>query len=154
MMETTISPEVQAMLDACPVPDIAIGEDLKHGDLEIDARVARGVALLDVMHPQWDEDIDLCTFDMANCQKCALGQLYDWYHDGCVSMGDPNDKVIAQFGFCSRIAMHSPCHLTRNWEYGERWGHARAMEYRQLTEAWSQVIKDRRLKRTLALAMP
>jgi hypothetical protein len=43
---------------------------------DIPERVARGVALLDVMQPGWDQLIDLEALDLGSCTACIIGQVY------------------------------------------------------------------------------
>lgn len=54
----------------------------------IEARVARGVALLDEKLPGWDRRIDLDKLDLASPCNCVLGQTWDEQSD------DPDDPYF------------------------------------------------------------
>lgn len=41
----------------------------------VEARVARGAAWLDSVHPGWERRIDLASLDLADGCRCVLGQL-------------------------------------------------------------------------------
>lgn len=45
----------------------------------VEARVARGVALLDGQWPDWPEHVDLRTFDITSPCRCVVGQLFGRY---------------------------------------------------------------------------
>jgi len=45
-------------------------------------RVQRGAALLDNVHPEWWQRIDLQQLRMQTCKSCALGQLYGSFEAG------------------------------------------------------------------------
>jgi len=49
--------------------------------MTIAERVTKGAELLDVKRPRWFLEIDLGLLNMANSEKCILGQLYDYYDD-------------------------------------------------------------------------
>lgn len=53
----------------------------------IDARVARGAALLDLRWPGWRSEIDLDRFHIGHSQDCVLGQLYGDYAGGLRILG-------------------------------------------------------------------
>lgn len=42
-------------------------------------RVARGVAILDEIEPEWRSKIDADTLDIAKCEYCIIGQAFGWY---------------------------------------------------------------------------
>lgn len=54
---------------------------------DLDAKVARGIALLDDRMPGWRQRIDLDLLDMSSCDFCILGQLFGDYDDGFVALG-------------------------------------------------------------------
>lgn len=54
-------------------------------------RVAKGVAWLDENYPGWFDVIDLDTLDIAACDRCVLGQVYE----GCIPPEEKN-QLIAQ----------------------------------------------------------
>ena len=41
-------------------------------------RVARGVAILDAIEPEWRSEIDADTLDIAKPEYCIIGQLFGW----------------------------------------------------------------------------
>lgn len=63
---------------------------------EIEARVARGVAVLNQQNPGWRDHIAPGDLDMGACERCVLGQAYGSYDDGLVSLDlydDIDDRV-------------------------------------------------------------
>jgi hypothetical protein len=77
---------------------------------DMQARVQRGMRLLDERVPGWQVDIDLDELDMHSCDRCIVGQLYrsgrlraddavnPWYgfHDALSALGVANASL---FGF-------------------------------------------------------
>lgn len=54
---------------------------------ELEARVARGVALLDRELPDWRERVDVAELDMGSCTYCVLGYTFGTYVTGLFKAG-------------------------------------------------------------------
>lgn len=96
----------------------------------VEARVARGAALLDEKRPGWERKIDLAVFALDDGCKCVVGQLFGDYIDGIGLLGCPGPWNTA---------------LDLEWErrhgfltsYGESWS------WEELEEAWASLLKER-----------
>lgn len=115
------------------------GEDV---NAELDARVARGAALLDKARPGWAAKISLDTLAMESCDRCILGQLCGEF----------------KRGFKSIIADEPNIVLFRSGEYGftliedEQWIEVHAVRsttaaamarFEMLGDAWRRAIRSR-----------
>lgn len=56
-------------------------------DYNYSINVARGVAVLDAVKPDWRESIDLETLSMETLDECILGQVFGGYTTGCERFG-------------------------------------------------------------------
>ena len=89
-----------------------------------DARVAQGVAYLNVFQPDWFKGIDLATLDISSGTTCALAQLAggSWQKAIRAHSAIDNESAMQPLGFC------------------ERSGPDRDLRYQQLTKAWRRAI--------------
>lgn len=81
-----------------------------------EARVARGIALLDECGPKdWRSKIDLDTLDIASPWRCVLGQLYGSFGWGLGALsGAFSCRLAAHYGFTGDTRVHMD-HLTGAW---------------------------------------
>lgn len=84
----------------------------------------RGAELLDREMPGWDKDINLAVLHLNWCDKCVVGQLYEWYYDGLLTLGLRTTNDECEHGFNT----HS--------DDDEDWN--------KLTEEWRDLIASRR----------
>lgn len=90
--------------------------------IRVQARVARGAALLDDASPSWWNYVDdERNFDMGHERWCVLGQLYGKYRIGL-------NRLKIRSGYAYGFKAHT--------ERG----------IRQLDEAWRDVIANRRAR--------
>lgn len=75
-------------------------------DKAVEARVARGAALLDEKHPGWDRLIDLETLDMTSGTRCVLGQLYGTLDDGEAVLGLGRAQTARHGFICTSAAFY------------------------------------------------
>jgi hypothetical protein len=87
-------------------------------------RAALGALLMDEQTPDWFEIVDLATLQMADCDRCILGQVHGEYIWGSELLGLTMEGQI-ELGFTDR-----------------RWG---GSDYYLLDEAWTREIVRRRL---------
>lgn len=88
----------------------------------LEARVQRGIALLDSARPAWREDIDTEILNVGDLTRCPLGQLFGDYCNGISAL----DSIMRARGEDAIL----PC------EYGfehEEWV---GITYEDLTGAW------------------
>jgi hypothetical protein len=90
-------------------------------------QVERGSAWLDEYRPKWDEEIDLAVFDINNCDRCILGQLFGAYYATVAKFGFSRSDEF-ELGFCG------PPGGSEGWE----------KSWELLTEAWRDEIARRR----------
>jgi hypothetical protein len=95
--------------------------------------VAEGVRLLDAKEPHWYTRINLGTLDMAECDRCILGQVYGNYTEGVekvflvrVSPQGPVPDRVYDYGFNAPLVQRT---------YKE--------EIVFLAECWKAVIEKR-----------
>ncbi len=88
-------------------------------------RVARGVALLDLKAPGWDDRINVAELNIASCHVCICGQVFGSYSGGIRVLG-------IDWNADNDYMYRSPV------EYGFTGGPL-------VTEAWRDVIARRRL---------
>lgn len=62
-------------------------------------RVAAGAELLDELYPEWEKQIDLDLIDMADGDRCIVGQLFGDYEGGLHDLGLGGDTEGADHGF-------------------------------------------------------
>jgi hypothetical protein len=98
----------------------------------IEARVARGAAWLDSVHPGWERRIDLSTLDLALGCRCVLGQIWA-------------DKATAHqtgFGWARKLLPDDEESLvTPATAHG--FAGVGTREVRALDEAWIALLKER-----------
>lgn len=92
----------------------------------IEARVARGMALLDRARPGWHRRINLDRLDIADGRRCALGQTYGMYGWGVDRLG-LSRGTSASHGFNANYVVPV---TTRT-------------EYNRLTAEWRRQIETR-----------
>ncbi len=51
-------------------------------------RVQRGITFLDGREPGWVDKIDLEEFQISNCTRCVLGQVFGAYNSALSELGD------------------------------------------------------------------
>jgi hypothetical protein len=64
-----------------------------------EARVARGVALLDEKRPGWSREVNPDTLDMRSNTLCVLGQLFDHYGEGLRVLSLGTRIEATRYGF-------------------------------------------------------
>jgi hypothetical protein len=97
----------------------------------VEARVARGAAVMDCFAPGWELVMDLGDLDMADCHVCILGQRFGSYTAGLdeLELFRPDD-----FDFDKGVDWQVDCGFDV---------HGNAAQYVELTDAWGKLIKDR-----------
>jgi hypothetical protein len=90
-----------------------------------EARVARGVALLDEKCPDWRTRVNPDTLDMASDFDCVLGQLYGRYSLGWQPLGITSGVQATRYGFSAEAELYAD---------------ADDAELAALTEAWRAVL--------------
>lgn len=50
------------------------------------ARVEKGIELLDGINPGWRNGVNLNLLDMGSCEFCILGQVYGGYTEGIAAL--------------------------------------------------------------------
>lgn len=113
--------------------------------IDYEARVAKGVALLDEKFPGWAEHIDVDTLMIASSNRCVTAQLAAWqsndpdtdYRDGMnlldLTVGECNDGSYTMHGFNAE---------TEDAE-GLPVGYLQHRAYDTLEAAWKRVISER-----------
>jgi hypothetical protein len=109
-----------------------------------EARVARGVALLDEKRPGWRTQVNPDTLDMASDFNCVLGQLYGRYSDGWRPLDLTSGVQATRYGF---DAVPDGAGYRLNWL-----GRSRS-ELNALTEAWRAYLGGTHRRTALADAM-
>lgn len=95
--------------------------------IEIRDRVKKGTEWLDDKRPNWEDEIDLVTFDMNSMEHCVLGQVFPGW-----------DELT-----------HSPANQSLGWlsERGfwllEHFYHNGGASYGDLQKEWTRVIEER-----------
>jgi len=111
-------------------------------DAILDARAAKGAALLDPRHPHWRDEISILTLDLSNVDCCVLGQLYT-----------PSDRDVSAFergwrdlGLNLLTAVQSGFILSGSEIEARYHEGARSGDeiYSPLTGAWTRLILGRR----------
>jgi len=90
-----------------------------------EARVARGVALLDKNLPGWRTVVNPDILDMTSDTACVLGQLYGRYISGCSALGITAGVQATRYGFNAVASLYTDPLLA---------------ESNALTEAWRAVL--------------
>ncbi len=94
-------------------------------------RATTGAAFLDAHYPGWDAKIDLGTLDVGCCSSCMIAQVYGGdYNKVAPDLLTAHDVSMTQLGFYIRGSKE------RQAERDEK--------YHQLTEAWTDLILERR----------
>lgn len=111
---------------------------------EIEARVARGAALLDEKEPGWWEKIRIEELALSSCYRCVIGQLLGnregsvGFVRGVHKLGISDDYW--DFGFAAY------CYSGPTDESAPYWA--------ALTAAWKRLIESRRNPVTLPRTQP
>lgn len=92
----------------------------------VDQRVKCGAALLDKKYPGWAKNINCDELRIESCDKCVIGQLYDWFHVGASALNLNGDGKDMGFALYSR-AIDGPS------------------EANELRAAWLTEIQSRRV---------
>lgn len=90
-----------------------------------EARVARGVALLDENRSGWRRLVNPDTLDMRSDFNCVLGQVYGRYILGWTPLGLTSGVQATRYGFSAQV---------------EAYGNPDDYELAALTEAWRTVL--------------
>lgn len=105
---------------------------------EFQEQVALGMKELDRQWPGWESVVDLDRLSLESDCRCVLGQMFGDYSNGIDELGGPvpwngmiNLKWAADRGFHIGTLMASN-HEPKN------------PEWRTLTDAWRQAIRERR----------
>ena len=110
--------------------------------------VKRGVKLLDVAMPGWENDIDVTTLDLVSTSYCMLGQLYGDFHIGKSNLSDALTE--ARIRYRTVIVGGKTLNDIHYGFEADHWddedGCCRPKGYSILTEAWIAVIEKRRAK--------
>ena len=124
------------------------------------ARVARGAAYLDKVHPTWVDEVNLDILDLASGCNCVLGQIVS------ATNGDPEggyynvaEHCPTDFGYnqalelartvgfrqplSRRQAVAYGFHLSKRHALLSRWTSVKA-EWEGLTAEWRKLIEARR----------
>lgn len=102
----------------------------------IEARVARGVALLDEKLPGWIERIDLDKLDLASGCNCILGQTW--------SKGDDDGRFTAFELQADALGLYGEDENDYGFNAGGEDYFEDRPEYDALTAEWRRVILARR----------
>ena len=97
---------------------------------EARSRVSKGALHLDQVRPGWAWQIDPGTLDLGSECHCVLGQLYGLYTRGLVNL---TRHQGAAYGFDATALDHDGTFIGRD------------TAYRQLQDAWIEVLADRLL---------
>lgn len=108
-------------------------------EIDYEARVAKGIALLDIKKPGWADDIDLSLLDIRSGSHCVTAQLsgeYD-YRTGMEQLGlehgEYDDGTYTLHGFQAEDP-RAP---------GMPEGYVREAGYRTLNTIWRREINAR-----------
>lgn len=101
--------------------------------IDVQTRVAAGVAFLDRQVPGWVDRIDVDNLNVASPVNCVLGQLYGMYSSGISALGLDQDQAAA-LGFQVEVTGDSFSDFVRALV-------ASAEEYPALTDEWRRVIE-------------
>lgn len=74
-----------------PEPDTVVGPLEKE-------QVRRGAAFLDEVSPGWHDRINLADFDITDCSKCVVGQLFVEAADSSFGDNFEFDRVLLDYG--------------------------------------------------------
>lgn len=104
--------------------------ELENGvELDLELAVTDGIDRLDAFYPEWPNEIDIDTLDMANGSRCIIGQLFGDYLDGITTLG---------LDFFSEDDITHGFNLPHNEDGGVRL----ASEWRELTDLWIAEIRE------------
>jgi hypothetical protein len=104
----------------------------------IEARVARGAALLDEKLPGWVERIDLDKLKLSSGCNCVLGQTWD----------GSTDTGYSAFGaHADALALGGDDDIEHGFNAGSGNWFTDADEYTALTAEWKCVVLARRIDR-------
>lgn len=122
----------------------------------IQDRVHRGAALLDAKFPGWVNDVNLTTLNLATTCDCILGQKFGDFSAGSritglaietssVPLSDGTKTKLEEHGFLVNVR-GSECEMFLDVPVASHRENARIdREYVALTQAWTELITDRRL---------
>jgi hypothetical protein len=118
----------------------------------ITERVAAGAAWLDANRPGWVERIDLDTLDLGDPCRCVLGQDFAADSQGYTSGFDAGlvavtDGGLTEDGYrhAADAGFYAVADLSDNDDDDD--GFRMNKEYRELTDAWRALIRERRAAR-------
>jgi hypothetical protein len=104
----------------------------------IEARVARGAALLDEKLPGWVERIDLDKLKLSSGCNCILGQTWD----------GPTSADSSPFGaHADALALGGDDDIEHGFNAGGEDWFSNEPEYEALTAEWKRLILARRIAR-------
>jgi hypothetical protein len=86
-----------------------------------EARVARGVALLDEKCPDWRTRVNPDTLDMRTNRMCILGQLYGCYGDGLVTVRIATRIEATRYGFDVLASLYDASNPSESVALTEAW---------------------------------
>jgi hypothetical protein len=93
-------------------------------------RVARGVKLLDRRVPEWHKKVKSENLDISNDEECVLGQIFGHYTTGFGKLVLESEEAV-ECGFYSQESLDLDL---------------KAVEYRELTRCWKEVLIARMLQ--------
>ena len=102
------------------------------------SNITRGIAWLDQHAPGWVDRIDLDVLDVADPERCPLGQIFGSYTDGLDVIGQ---RFGSPGGFCSGGGLMTDGSQD---DYSPD-------EYPALNAAWRAAIIDRRMAEQLTV---
>lgn len=97
-----------------------------------EARVLKGIHLLDNSKPGWRDSIEIETLDLASMSECVLGQVFGDYETGVRSLGVSLDMIDSYLEVQSSYGFD----LTYEELRSEHGGH-----YENLTQEWVKQIR-------------
>lgn len=99
-------------------------------------RVKTGAAFLDEKMPGWADKVDLNILELADCQKCVLGQLGgEFFQSAAKLFGQPDDGSPVLDVLIDGYGFDSPDRLSDD---------VAGTYYRYLDAAWTDEILSRR----------
>jgi hypothetical protein len=125
----------------------------------INARVHRGAALLDEKFPGWESSVNVSTLNLESSCNCVLGQKFGDFVVGSQKIGFTDYAGTAPLPDYGREQLESHGFLATVHRFELLPGYVRISdkelerieaEYVALTEAWRELIVDRRAATQLA----
>lgn len=121
--------------------------DRKISAEEIRTRVQRGAALLDQKSPDWAHTVPVNEVDMSYAETCVLGWVYGDYIAGIVATG--LDTLVNLVSLNNEDIPDGHPAVLHGFDFGnneimDEHGRICYDEYRWLTDAWRNLIAERR----------